>query len=150
LRAWSRRFRFASANLRSCKGARRPIRSWKKPGKKHASEFRSERNDHNLVMCNVNKLHSQGIVSSSCMVQLQGTLVAPLYGRCWQLRGLRRKCIFHNCAGSLDKRIDERDRLMSSSHSIERNPNFDYLALTLALSAALSRIMCGHKICTIS
>ncbi len=32
----------------------------KERGKKHASEFQSERNDHNLALCNVNKLHSQG------------------------------------------------------------------------------------------
>jgi len=32
----------------------------KERGKKHASEFQSERNDHNLALCNVNKLHSSG------------------------------------------------------------------------------------------
>ena len=52
--------RFASVNLQFCKGARRPMRSSKEHRKRHASEFQSKRNDHGLVMCNMNKLHSQG------------------------------------------------------------------------------------------
>ena len=34
--------------------------SSKEHRKRHASEFQSKRNDRDLVMCNVNKLHSQG------------------------------------------------------------------------------------------
>ena len=58
----------------------------KERGKKHASEFQSERNDHNLALCNVNKLHSQG---DRVLKRHHGEPVRPRRGR-WKRVHFRR------------------------------------------------------------